>query len=170
VSRVRLDFLNWRPDADDFENSLTEAKNVLHRPNGWVPFQKPTSGAISTNTSIGTCPSMIVKPVGTNNQSVACFLHGATLVSNTGTPNQGYRINMCIGLVDSAYTTMATYTSVTSNTISTLSTGNSIAAFDVCELNDKLFFVARAECTTTPTLSGGTNTVTSVNLVGYANA
>jgi hypothetical protein len=100
--------------------------------------------------------------VGTNNQRVAAYLHQATAAG------AGFTIDMSIGLFTSGnYSTMGLYTTVTSGTILNAATLNRVVGFDVCELSDKLFFTARADCQTSTALSGSTS-IAHINLVGYA--
>lgn len=162
MSQVRLDFLNWRPDQDEFENPLYVCSNALHRPEGWVAFRTQTAGAQSTNTSVGTTSSLVIKSVGTNDQKAICMLHNATAVG------AGYQFQMSIGLLNSAYSLTGFYTTTAlSGTCTTQYTLNRITAFDVCELNDKLFFVARAFGASSTVLSGQAGFNLTLN--GYAD-
>jgi len=147
VSKVRLDFLNWRPDEGDFENPLIEAKNVLHQSEGWVPYKRPTAGAISAHSTWSTTPSMIVKPIGTGEQYIGAWLESGR------TAGAGWVIDLKVGLLAESsgnYSLTAGYTTMTSNTVATKSTLNNVVAFDVCEGHDAsgdpvVFFSAIAQ-------------------------
>tara|TARA_Y100000593_G_C4258554_1_gene310951 strand:- start:550 stop:1119 length:570 start_codon:yes stop_codon:yes gene_type:complete len=152
MSKVRLDFLNWSPDLDDFENPLIEAKNALHQPEGWIPAKSMTAGAKSTVIDAGIV-SAIVRPIGVKNQAVAAVLKNGQSAGN------GFTMDLEITLLaetNGDYTKQALggsgfgFTSVTSNTVSTVGTLNNVVAFDVAESIDAsgdrvLFFVARME-------------------------
>lgn len=159
MSKVRLDFLNWRPDEDDFENPLIQAKNVVHQSEGWVPYERPTAGAISAHGNFATVPSMVIRPVGTDNQHVVAWLDNGTVAGN------GFTMDLSIGLLlegSGNYTLTSTYTTVTTGTVSTKNTLNNISCFDVCEGHDAsgdpvLFFVAIAEGSAATGTSDGAN-------------
>ena len=69
--------------------------------------------------------------------------------------------------MDSDYSIGGNYTTVTSATVSTQYTLNRLVAFDVCELSDKLFFVARAQGTSATALAGTSRA--EVSLTGHAD-
>ena len=169
MSKVRLDFLNWRPDEDDFENPLIEAKNVLHQSEGWVPYKRPTAGAISAHSQFATVPSMVVKPVGTDSQYAVAWLHNGTVAGDA------YTIDLSIGLLQESsgnYSLTGLYTTTTSATVGTKSTLNNISSFDVCESQNAdgdpiLLFVAIAECTSNASLISGGD-ASGTTLVSFA--
>lgn len=52
MPRVRFNFLNWRPDQDEFNtDGLQIADNVLHDVEGYKELLKQTAGAFSTGVS-----------------------------------------------------------------------------------------------------------------------
>jgi len=162
MSKVKLDFLNWRPDLEDYDNQgLIEAQNVFHQPEGWKEYKTPTVGAFVTNTALGTCPSVVIKSVGTNNQRIAAFLHNPVVAG------AGATIDFSIGIFSQGYTTIGLYTTYTSSTISSLLTGNNVMAFDVCELDGLIFFSAQAELPTATILNAAAPVIT-LNSTGYA--
>jgi len=160
---MRFNFLNWRPDADDMGNDgLITADNVIHDTEGYVQYKTPTSGAFVTNTAIGTCPSIVVRSVGTNNQRIAAYLHNATAAG------AGYTVDFSIGLFSSGYTTIGNYTTFTSSTLSTQYTLNSVSAFEVAEYADKIYITAEAQCATITVLNAAAPTITLV-ATGYVS-
>lgn len=162
MTYFKYDFLNWQPDIEDFKNpGLRTADNVYHDVEGYKQYKASTTGSFATNAALATCPSVVIKSVGTNNQRVACYLHNATAAG------AGFTIDMSIGLLNAAYGAVNNYTTVTSNTILNAATLNRVVAFGVCELADKIFFVARAEMQTNTALTGSTN-LSVLNLTGYA--
>ena len=162
MSQVKYNFLNWNPDQEDYLNEgLITADNVVHAEEGWLDYLTPTAGSFSTSTAFNTTPSIVIRSVGTNDQRVAAWLHNATAAG------AGYTVDLSVGLLSGGYTTVGTYTTVTSATTSTQYTLNRISGFDVCELGDKIFFAANAECTSATVLSGGS--LVTVNLTGYAD-
>lgn len=55
MSEVRINFLNWRPDAEDIGNDgLITADNVIHDTEGYKQIGLVTNGAVSTLTSSDT--------------------------------------------------------------------------------------------------------------------
>lgn len=162
MNRVRIDFLNWQPDLEDFNNpGLIEADNVYHQAEGFKEFKSKTASAQATSTAIPTSPSLIVKSVGTNNQKVVAYLHNATAAG------AGYTIDFSIGLFSSGYTTVANYTTITSSTITSAATSNRVVAFQVCEYGDNIFVSAQAELPTITILNAGAAPVVTLNATGY---
>lgn len=161
MPRVRFNFLNWRPDQDEFNTEgLQVADNLLHDTEGYKQFDFVTTGAFATNTSIGTCPSIVVRPVGTNNQYVAAYL------DNRQVAGAGATYDLNIGLLN-GYSLSGNYTSVTSATSSADLTGTAfrVSAFEVTELQDRIFVTAEAQLASSTALSG--TAVAVVNLTGY---
>ena len=162
MSFVKFDFLNWQPDLEDWNNpGLTIAENVFHSEEGYLAYSSFTGGAFVADTNIGTTPSIVARPVGTGEQIAVAYLHNATAAG------AGFTIQLSIGLMNSQYATLANYTTYTSSTVSTSYTGNNLVAFDVCELNDTLFFTAEAQLDTITALNAGAPTIT-INATGYA--
>lgn len=160
MSHVKLNFLNWRPDAEALGNDgLITAENALHSEEGYIQYKTPTTFA--TNTAIGTCPSIVIKSVGTNNQRIAAFLHNATAAG------AGYTIDLSIGLFSSGYTTIGLYTTISSGTINAAHGGNHVMAFDVTEYADNIFITAQAECPVSTALSSTTAPIATINATGY---
>ena len=147
TQRLRLNFLEWTPDLDDFQNpGMTVADNVIHQPEGYKQVAIQTAGAFSTLTSVGTVTSIQIKPIGTGGTNLAAWLRPQTatpsVILEIGDPEVGV-----LGSVGSA-----TLISVNSMKID---------AFQVCELEDKVFAVANANGT------AQAGTVISINLTGY---
>ena len=156
MSRVRIDFLNWRPDAEDFGNQgLTVADNVVHEPEGYKPIYLKSAGAFATIGDLRSITSVVTKPIGgggevgsagdllsaflnNSNQQLGIALNGSTL----GTSSTGFPV-----------------------AFSTAGTSAAITFFDVCELDGRVFFVAEAEMQ-----KASPSTVTSIAVSGYATA
>jgi len=162
MSLVKLDFLNWRPDLEDERHDgLLTADNVIHSPEGYLNFETATEAAFATTTWLAGCPSIVVKSIGTSDQRIAAYLH------NGVTAGLGFTIDMSIGIVSDGLTTVGNYTTFTSSTITSGFTGNNISAFQVCELDDKIFFTAQAELPTTTVINASAPVIT-INATGYA--
>jgi len=168
MSLVKLDFLNWRPDQQDFRHDglagPSGANNVYHAPEGWVPFKSSTTSNFTVgagNTALATTPSLVIKSVGTADQRIVAYLH------NGVTAGAGFTIDMSIGIFSDGFTTIGQYTTYTSSTITSAYTGNNISAFQVCELDDKIFFTAQAELPATTALNASAPVIT-LNSTGYA--
>ena len=162
MSWVKIDFLNWQPDQEDWNNEgLVTADNVIHSEEGYVPFSNFNTGSYVASTTFGTAPSIIFRPVGTNDQQLVAWLDNATAAG------AGFTIDLNIGMTDSRYSGLGTYTTYTSSTITSAWTGNNIAAFDVCELDDKIFWAVQAELPTATVLNASAPVIT-INSTGYA--
>lgn len=162
MSFLKFDFLNWQPDQEDWNNTgLIEADNVLHSNEGYLPYSSFPTASFVADTNIGTTPSMVVRPIGTGEQIAVAYLHNATAAG------AGFTIQFSIGLMGSSYNTLGTYTTYTSSTITSAYTGNAVMAFDVCELDDRLFFTAQAELPTATVLNAAAPVIT-INATGYA--
>ena len=129
MSRVRFDFLNWRPDADDFANDgLTVADNVVHDSEGWKQVPLETAGAFVTTGGLTTVTALVAKPIGSRDDLLCCWLSDSQNIhvgvnGVTGTsPTTGYPISF-----------------------STAVSGGVVTAFDVCEVDEQAVFVARVE-------------------------
>lgn len=162
MSLVKFDFLNWRPDLETYNHDgLIAADNVIHSEEGYLEYRTPTAGAFATSTALNTCPSVVIKNVGTSDQRIAAFLHNGVAAG------AGFTIDMSIGIFSPGYTTIGLYTTFTSSTVTSGYTGNNITAFDVCELDDKIFFAAQAELPTLTILNVAAPVIT-LNATGYA--
>lgn len=161
MSKVKFDFLNWRPDQEDYRNAgLIEADNILHSEEGYLSYREQTN--FVTNTVIGTCASLVIKSVGTGVQKVVAYLNNPTVAG------AGYTIDMNIGLLSALLDNVSNYTTITSGTILSAITNNSIVAFDVCELGGTIFMSAQAELPTITVLNASGAPVVTLNATGYA--
>lgn len=124
---MRISFLNWRPDADDFGNDgLTVADNVVHDSEGWKLVRLRSANAFST-TIAASVTSVIAKPVGSQNDRLVAWVEnfqnihiGVNGVTGTS-PTTGYPISFS-------------------------TTGSvAITAFDVAEIEGNAYFTVRVE-------------------------
>jgi hypothetical protein len=163
MSFVKFDFLNWQPDQDPWNNEgLVTADNMIHTDRGYIQHTTYLTADFVSHPSIFTTPSIVARPVGTGEQVAVAYLHNATAAG------AGFTIDFSIGLMDSRYSGVGLYTTYTSSTISSAFTGNKVIGFDVCELNDRLFFTAQAELPTITALNAGAPVIT-INSTGYAS-
>ena len=130
MSQVRVNFLNWRPDADEFgNNGLTAADNVVHDTEGWKPIFMKTAGALSTTAPLAaaTISALMVKSIGSVGDKLVAWITGDTL--HVG--------------VNGATST----SSVTGYPPSFATAGGNrnITMFDVCEPPGGIFFTVEAE-------------------------
>jgi hypothetical protein len=132
MSEVRLNFLNWRPDQEDAaHDGLNVAQNVIHEPEGYKPVHLGSAGSFATTGSLaastGTILSIVAKPVGSLDDLFCAW------VSSNG--------NLNVGINGVTATTSSTgYPPAFSSPA-----GGAVTAFDVCELNQRIFFVARGD-------------------------
>ena len=135
--KLRKEFLNWAPDREDFGNDgLVKATNVVHDSEGWRPVHIKTTTSFSTTgglaASNATIVSIVAQPTGSVNDIAAAW------ISNDGTTSRVH-----IG-VNGVTATPNTTGYPTANTFSTLGTAQEITAFDVCTLEDRIFFAVEA--------------------------
>lgn len=135
MSQVRLNFLNWRPDAEDVGNDgLTTADNVIHETEGYKPVHLATSAAFATtgglSATLGTVLSIIGKPVGSQGDLFCAWLSEAT------TPA------LYVGLNGVTASTSATGHPLA---FTTTSVNQEIYAFDVCEYGGKIVWTVEAQ-------------------------
>ncbi len=57
MSQLRLNFLNWRPDQDEFNtDGLQVADNVIHETEGYKPLHLQSGGAFSRQGALQALP------------------------------------------------------------------------------------------------------------------
>lgn len=143
--KLKTSFLNWRPDADDHGNDgLTVADNLVHDSEGYKPVYLGSAGSFSTTGGLNTVTSIVARPVGPQDDLLCAWLSGNTLY---------------VGLNGVTATTGTTGYPLSFSTA--VSAGN-ITHFDACELEDRVFFVVRAEGNTI-----SPNTGVSLGFSGY---
>lgn len=135
MSEVRLNFLNFQPDREDFQNDgLSVAQNVIHEPEGFKPVHLGSAGAFSTTgglgVSVGTITSIVSKPVGAQGDTFSAWITGGTGIN--------------VGLNGVTATSNTTGYPLS---FSTAGPTAEIVAFDVCEFADKIYFVVEAQQT-----------------------
>lgn len=146
MSEVRLNFLNWRPDLEDFMNDgLTVATNVVHDAEGYKEVPLHSAGSFATTGGLVSVSSIVAKPVGAQSDTIAAWISNNTL-------------NIGINGV-----TMTSPTTGYPLSFATAGSNQFITAFDVCELNGVAFFVVQAEQN-----QAAPATVATLRHVGYA--
>jgi len=134
VSEVKVNFLNWRPDAEDVGlDGLTTADNVIHSTEGYRPVHLASAGSFATTgglgASVATITSLVAKPVGSQNDYFCAWI---TDVTNPA---------LHVGLNGVTASTSATgYPLVFTTTASNIE----IYAFDVCEYGGKIVWTVEA--------------------------
>jgi len=134
---VRVNFLNWRPDAEDVGNDgLTKADNVIHDVEGYRPAHLASSGAFSTTgglaASSATVLSVVAKPVGSQGDLFCAWVADATVPT------------LHVGINGVTATTSATGYPLA---MATAATDAEIYAFDVCEYGGSIVFTVEAQAT-----------------------
>lgn len=128
--RVKVPFLNWRPDAEDVDNNgLTKADNVVHDTEGYRPIHIASSGAFSTAIA-ATVLSSVAKPVGSQGDTFAAWIVNATAPT------------LQVGINGSTATTSATGHPLA---FATAAVNPEIFAFDVCEYGGKIVWTVEAQ-------------------------
>jgi hypothetical protein len=144
TQQVRINFLNWQPDMEDFGNEgLVNAQNVVHEPEGYKPVYLASAGVFSTTGGLASVSSIVTKPVGSAGDTFSAWLSANTLhVGING----------------------ATATNATGSVISFATTGSSqgISFFDVTEFGDYLVFTVEAQQT-----QASPATTATLRVMGY---
>ena len=150
LAEVRVNFLNWRPDQDEFNtDGLQVADNVLHDVEGYKETRALNTGSTLNNTTL-TAAFLAVNPLGDGTTDHLGILH------DTGGTNRVY-----LG----TFGTWSEYQALPPAG----ATAGSLTAFSSTELNDKI--VACAKFNFATTLPTGTTTASgyiSYNL-NYGN-
>lgn len=153
MENVKLNFLNWRPDAEDYENDgLITADNFLHDKEGYKQLLQQTSAAFSTtsplNAGLNTISSIKAKTFGNNNQVALADIYAPD--TTTAALRIGVHGNNAF-----TTTTLATLASVG---------GARITSFSIGELNQSFVISATAEASL---LAGGVTTYALSGTVAY---
>ena len=172
MSEIRLNFLNWRPDLEDYgHDGLTTADNVIHQPQGYVQLVKKSDASA---TSLGSVSSSIVstqiRRIGplaelagqvTVNTMMLARMENATLASLT--------LSHAIEDTNEGITSTLVQSGGTATAIVT---APALVSFAVCELGDFVFAAAHAVgFGTTPAVTAvsanitGTMTLTSLQVI-----
>ncbi len=151
----RRDFLNWRPDAEDFGNDgLVTADNVIHETEGFKPAHLASAGSFATTgglaASVATVLAVQCRPVGAQNDYLVAWIADQTATT------------LHVGLNGTTGTTTATGHPLSFSTVYAGSTTTpvNISVFDVCEYGGKIFWTVEAQM--------GTTTPSTTQTLGYA--
>ena len=129
LAEVRVNFLNWRPDQDEFNtDGLQVADNVLHDVEGYKQLLMRTAGASGTQTGLSSAISFREASIGTGGQTMKCWLRK--------TANTSLTLTIAVNPI----TTLGTAASATLS-----SQSGAITSFSVAELDDNIFVTAEAE-------------------------
>ena len=147
MSELRLNFLNWRPDAEDFSNDgLTVATNLVHGSEGYKQIRLTTDSSVATTSPLTT--------------SVLTDVRAARVGTNDNISNG----NKIFAFVPSTTPSLSVATGFETITISfptAAASSVALTAFQVTEINNNIFIVAQAE----GLAAGGT--AVSANFTGY---
>ena len=150
MSQVRVNFLGWRPDQDEYATEgLITAENVLHDTEGYKPLKMQTAGAFSASTwysldTLSSIRSMQIRAVGLGNNRMAAIAEdGSSGVADLSIGAEGE---------GSAFTSISTATLASAG-------GVRCKAFSVAELESGAFLMAAAW---TADITGGASTIYSL--------
>lgn len=161
MSEVRINFLNWRPDAEDIGNDgLITADNVIHDTEGYKQIGLVTNGAVSTLTSSDTLywltgstvlalqcrQTGTLKDTSGNNKVIAYFRDGVT---------PEFIVDHLKHTAASSFNLGGTGGAIVSSQV--------LSAFQVTELNNTLFVCAEGAG------NASSGTAVSVNFTGYVD-
>jgi hypothetical protein len=134
MSFVKFDFLNWRPDLEDYRNEgLVSAQNILHQPEGYKQITALTTTSMGTIASVAfdkTATSIQMRQVGPNKdaETIANMVYGAAARNAGGT---------AIAVVASG--AGSTVAGIQTGSVLATTTSGVVKCFQVCELNDIAF-------------------------------
>lgn len=155
----RKNFLNWRPDAEDFGNDgLVTADNVIHETEGYKPAHLESAGGFKTTGGLaGTTATVMAvqaRPVGSQGDLLVAWL------STPATPTLHIGINGVTGTTSATGYPLAFSTAYAGGSTNAIG----ITAFDVTEYGGKIFWTVEANFKT----DVATSTVTNVKaFAGY---
>lgn len=158
MSQVRLNFLGWQPDQDEYSpEGLIRANNVLHDTEGYKPLKMHTAGAFSasvwyTGATLASVRSMQIRAVGAGNNRVAA------IVSDSATTAAIADLSIGVEGEAAAFTTVATATLASAG-------GVRCKAFSVGELESGVFLICAAFDASLQ--SGGTTLISLTGEVTY---
>ena len=160
MSEIRLNFLNWRPDADDFGNQgLSIADNVIHETEGYKQIALTTSGAFATLNGLGgrtlnSVAGLQVIAIGSDRTVASNSYMMAAVGIPTTTRTQEFAL-----IIEAPSGSMRTGQALTQG-----ATSVALTAFSVCELNNFVFACAKivGEQTTTAAKTVANNACTMI--------
>lgn len=138
MTKVRVDWLNWRPDLEDTEyEGLTVADNVIHEPEGYKAVHLASAGTFTTTGGLGSTTgyinSVASKPVGAGNDTFSAWVHVATSgASRISTLHVGVN----------GVTSSTTATGYPLSNTKLAGAESVVSIFDVTEYAGKIFFTA----------------------------
>ena len=152
LSNLRLNFLNWRPDQDEWGfDGLIKANNVIHDTEGYKSVKMKTAGAFATGNFYSATPmtsirSMQVRAVGKNFNKIAAIAEDRATTATMA--------DLSIGAEGEA----SAFTSVASATLVSAG-GVRVASFSIGELESGSFVVC---ATFDQSMASGGSTTTSI--------
>lgn len=157
MAKIRVDWLNWRPDLEDTEfDGLTVADNVIHQPEGYKEVRFTTAGAVSTIVSAGN----VLWASGTTIGAIQVRQLGSLLDSSDSNKVAAYIRDDVSPQFAVDFFNTTTPTSTT-GAAGNMTSGYAITAFQTAELNDVIFVCANAS----GSAAGGTGI--ALNITGY---
>lgn len=162
MSQLRINFLNWRPDQDEFQNELTTADNVVHDTEGYKQVHLKSAGAFNTIVPASwSVTSVVAQQAVQKGTAFTAFVGEAIPGGPTNTLNFG----VFYTTTDTMYRSLWVDTGYpTANAFATGGTNQAVVAFDHCYLGDQVFMVAVADQDVAAT--AGTQTVAAL---GYGD-
>lgn len=156
MNQVRVNFINWQPDNDDFgTQGLTECDNVIHDTEGYKPIRKDATFAtlnFLTDTPLASVRSMQVRGIGANRNKIAALVQDKATTAAIA--------EMSIAAQDDG----AAFTTLSSGTL--LSAGScKVASFSIAELEGGLFVACATYSATLA--SGGATTYALTGDITY---
>ena len=148
MSELRLNFLNWRPDAEEFGNDgLSIATNVIHDTEGYKQVRLTTALAVTTTAPFTASIFTDVR------------VARAGVINNAADTN---KVSAYIRSTSPSLTVAGWPTATTTISFATAAASSvALKAFQITESNGNIFVVAHAEAKA----AGGTTV--SANFTGY---
>ena len=159
---LKLNFLNWQPDRDEYQNELTTADNVVHDTEGYKQIHLKSAGAFNTIIPAAWSVTSVVAQQAVRKGTAYTAFVGEAVASG---PTNALGFGVFYTTTDTMYRALWNDTGYpTLNAFATLGTNQNVVAFDHCYLEDQVFMVAVADQDVAAT--AGTQTVTAL---GYGD-
>lgn len=152
MSKFRFDFLNWRPDAEDYSNDgLVTADNLLHSEEGYKQVLQQTATSFLEESPLfggNSTVSVKARPFGFSGELAVAYIHNPTVTTTS----------LRIGVKGNV-----AFTATTMGTLASIGAAR-IISFSTCEFAQAVVIAAQAEASL---LAGGTTTYPLCGTIEY---
>ena len=164
MNQLKVNFLNWRPDQDEYQlEGLTKAQNVVHDTEGYKPVYLQTTSSFNTAIPANvSCVSVVARQGVWAPTAFTAYIEEAD--QTTPTLRFGYFDSTTFGMYEGLWDTTGY---PTANAFATAGGDQEVIAFDHCNMNDKVFLVAVGEQSVTS--AGGTAVAQTISALALGS-